>query len=330
MILLGKPVPQLSIGSTEWWPTGTTAKIRHKLMRRIVNEGLVLPINLAVCIALLSEMYTTTSSKSTPGKRRVRLSYHRSPITDFGIVHGSAPVTPQDRLAYYNIDTHTFMMGQDPNDHYWMYFTTLSGEEHFLDCNMFTFNFCILAKSDFYANANNGMPELSVVPAFFFDRDYAKRMPLLGQLIWKPKKRVSILREASLKDLVGASANFDYHDLRSVYDLMKDISGRECTDWEKEMMREFLPNACKLLRMNMHSRAYLGFPKEPNIMIETDPGEDVKTDEHDEELDKYLKKWGRRLKKGKISPEQWQKAFNSWRDKPLGAKLEMGGGATRR
>ena len=94
-------------------------------------------------------------------------------------------------------------------------------------------------------------------------------------------------------------------------------------------MREFLPNACRLLRMNMHSRAYLGFPKEPSIMIETDPGENVKTDEHDEALDKYLKKWSRKLKKGQISPEQWQKAFNSWRDKPLGAKLDMGGGAPR-
>ncbi|KAH9480742.1 hypothetical protein JR316_0007342 [Psilocybe cubensis] len=121
LVLLGEQIPLMSMGSREWWPTAVSDKVRSKLLRRIVNEGLLLPILLSI----FSEIYTTTAlpadeepKRQVTGKRRVRLTYGQSPISDFGIVKGSTRVVDRDRLAYYNMDDDEFLMGQDPEDHY--------------------------------------------------------------------------------------------------------------------------------------------------------------------------------------------------------------------
>lgn len=260
LVLLGNEISIMSVGGSQWWPTGGSDQIRRKMLRRIVAEGLVLPIVLATNMALLSEMYTTTSSrpsKSTggkdAGKPRVRLSYNRSPIADFGIVAGSAPVKPQDRLAYYNLDQNTFLMGQDPEDHYWMYFTTLAGEEQFLECNMYTFNFCLMVDATPYTAAQPGLTQTASVPGFFFHREFAKMMPLLDKLVWKPRKRFSVLRDPRLQQIASTSANGVFHskDLHTVYEVMQEISGRECSAWEKAMMQDFLSTTSDIVAGNV-------------------------------------------------------------------------------
>ncbi|KAF8955956.1 hypothetical protein BDZ97DRAFT_1672536 [Flammula alnicola] len=335
LVILGKEVLPTSVGSMEWWPTGATDKIRHKLLRRITSEGLLLPIVLSIAISLVSEIYTTTAIPPSEqpgwqvtGRRRVRLSYNRSPIADFGIVHGSVPVTHQDRLAYYNIDEHAFLMGQDPTDHYWIYFTTLAGDEYFLDCGMFTFNCCLMVETRPYCRY--GMPDMRFSPAFFFGREQEKAMPLMDRLGWKPRKRFSILRESRLADILR-STDFDYckcHDIPTIYTIMNEIAERDCSDWEKEMMMKFLPNACMIVRLNMQNREYLNFPKEPQVTIETDPGEVISGDsEEDKAFAVYLKKWARKLKKGKISPDQWESAFRAWQFQPYESRMKMAGKA---
>jgi hypothetical protein len=130
----GKPVilgDQISSppGTEEWWPT-TIPTVRSKLFRRIVREGYVLPILTAVCIALLAEIYTTTSGSSAVGdskQRRARLRYLSSPIADFGVAVGSARVINQDKLAYFRLSDGALIRGQDPDQHYWIYFTTVRG-----------------------------------------------------------------------------------------------------------------------------------------------------------------------------------------------------------
>ena len=44
---------------------------------------------------------------------RIRLHYRKSPISDFGIVKGSAAVTNQDRFVFYSTKTNSFQKGQD-------------------------------------------------------------------------------------------------------------------------------------------------------------------------------------------------------------------------
>ncbi|KIM40914.1 hypothetical protein M413DRAFT_28031 [Hebeloma cylindrosporum] len=187
LVLLGESLPDweadMATASETWWPSALDAKVRDKLKRRILEEGNILSIVLATCIALVAELYTTTAiptsetPKWQPTGRRLRLSYDRSPIADLGIVRGSVRVTPQDRLAYYHLERNTFMMGQDPDDHYWIYFTTLAGEEYSLDCGMMTFNFCKMVQTAPYC-----LPTLVYAPVFFYGKERAKALPLIDRL----------------------------------------------------------------------------------------------------------------------------------------------------
>ncbi|KIP08971.1 hypothetical protein PHLGIDRAFT_116830 [Phlebiopsis gigantea 11061_1 CR5-6] len=57
-----------------WFPGAPSAKVAEKLVRRIGREGHLLPSLTAICIALLGELYTTTSSAGSPQVRK-RLQY---------------------------------------------------------------------------------------------------------------------------------------------------------------------------------------------------------------------------------------------------------------
>jgi hypothetical protein len=134
LILLGDEVPLLDIGFPAWWPTAISDKVRSKLVRRLIRQGYVLPILMSVCLVLLAVMYTTdavpaSASPDGKAKRRIRLRHKTSPIADFGVAHGSADVKIQDKFAYLNVADMSFSKGQDPDDHYWIYFTTITGQD---------------------------------------------------------------------------------------------------------------------------------------------------------------------------------------------------------
>ncbi len=115
VVSLGQDIHPADCGSPKWWPNAPAEKARRRLLMRIMREGEVLPIVTAVCIALLSTMYTTTSSRATKeSQRRVRLQYKSSPTSDFGIAKGAVDVKCQDQVAYF--DGEKFWKGQDPND----------------------------------------------------------------------------------------------------------------------------------------------------------------------------------------------------------------------
>ncbi|KIM40915.1 hypothetical protein M413DRAFT_445686 [Hebeloma cylindrosporum] len=84
---------------------------------------------------------------------------------------------------------------------------------------------------------------------------------------------------------------------------MDEIAGRQCSQEEKKLTMLFIANACRIFRLNAEGRDYLIFPKEPQIIIDVDPGaEDVMVeDEEDRAYSKYIQKWSRKLKK-EISP----------------------------
>lgn len=333
LVLLGEKISLMSMGSREWWPTAVSDKVRSKLLRRIVNEGLLLPILLSICISLVSEMYTTTalSADEEPkwqvtGRRRVRLTYGPSPITDFGIVQGSVRVTSRDRLAYCNMDDDEFLMGQDPEDHYRIFIKTLSGDEYFLDLGIFTFNFCIVVQASPYCGY--GLPDLDFAPAYFYGKEYANTV--VDAKMFKPQKWFSVLRDERVHTLVR-SPEVEYcecHDKPTLHAIMDEISGRECSSWEKEIFLKFLPTSVTIVRSNMKAKGYTKFPMEPQIGIETDPGERGIIDDNDEEqeaLVKYLTKWAKRLKRGKISQERWEAAFGKWANMPHEARIRMAG-----
>lgn len=333
LLLLGEEfLMQSAAGLREWWPTGTSDQVRNKLMRRIGAEGSLMPICLSICIALVSEMYTTTAlpAEETPkwqvtDRRRVRLCYNGSPIADFGIAQGSVRVTPGDRLAYWNMDKDQFLMGQDPNDHYRIYFKTLSGDEYYLDVGMFTFNLCFIVNAKPYRKL--GFPNINFVPAHFHGKEFDRTG--IDALLFKPRKRHSILRDSRIHDFVCSTEIKDYQgrDQPTIFAIMDEIAGRKCTDWEKDDTMMFLANVVHLMRIDMEHREYVNFPKFPHVVIDADPDEvDDVVDEWEgesEEMAKYMTKWTRKLKKGKISRERWEAGFQTWAKKPHEARMKM-------
>ncbi|KAF8799364.1 hypothetical protein BYT27DRAFT_7120907 [Phlegmacium glaucopus] len=331
LVILGDKIDVMQYSSAQWWPTALSQQVRSKLYRRIASEGFVLPITLAIAISLVTEIYTTTAIPRSEipvwqctDRRRVRLFHNRSPISDFGIAKGSARVTPQDRMAYYNIDENKFMMGQDPHDHYWIYFITLSGEEYFLDCGMMTFNLSMLICGSPYCKY--GLPNLEFVPAFFYGQENRRLLPITEFTGWKPRERYSILRDSLIPDVLEPT-EYSNRETEVICSLMDRIAGRQCTSLEKELLMKFLPNAAMVLGLNMQNREYLNFPKAPEIVLEKDPGENLDDlpDYEDEAYIKYMKKWSQRYKRGKVTPERLNKAFKAWLDNPHEARMKMAG-----
>jgi hypothetical protein len=322
-LILGDEISS-SPGTEEWWPTAISPMVRCKLLRRILREGYVLPIVTAVCIALLAEIYTTTSGISATGdekQRRVRLRYKSSPIADFGIAVGSARVTDQDKLAYFRLSDGTFIRGQDPDQHYWIYFTTVRGEEIVLDCAMFTFNMCVMVNgTDIY------LPQLAPVssfsPAFFRDRLFREDTPELHT----ERKRVSVLRNETFHRAVARSTEgFSETDTKVFCQLMEDLSGKICTQKEKELLMTFATSNCYIIGSTLKDRRWTKFPSSPEIAIEQDPGEtEGNPDDGSEEWFKYLKRWKKLKKSGKVGEESMAQAFRAWKQRWSASKKTSG------
>jgi hypothetical protein len=312
LILLGDEIPLIDIGSPTWWPTAISDKVRSKLFRRLIRQGYVLPILMSVCLALLAEMYTTdavpaSASPDGKAKRRTRLRHKTSPIADFGIAYGSADVKNQDKFAYLNVADMSFFKGQDPDDHYWLYFTTIAGQDILLDCAMFTFNMCLMVPAEPYLPG----PLIVHAPAFFRDRVIDRNTPKLHKEI----RRASVLRDPDLHKAVANSANrLTTPDVNHIISFMERLSKRTITQIEKDLMITFTLANFEVLAQNLRHEDWKQYPSSVPIQIETDPGEmdvDAINGRSDEDWSKFMKKW-KHLYKKDASKEALHKAFEEY------------------
>ena len=316
LILLGEPISITELGrdNERWWPTASSPSVRMKLFRRIGREGYLLPILTSLCIGLLAEMYTTTAvsaSDSPDGhlRRRVRLQYNSSPVADFGIAKAIADVKDQDKLAYFNFSDNSFEKGQDPNDHYLLYFTTIRGEEFILDLGMFTFNFCFMVMLEPYKL--DFLPPIHYAPAYFRDRTLMRCTPDLFNV----GRRFSFLHNEALHRAVEHSAGvFRSVDAQMICEFMESIAGRKCTTSEKDLVMKWSINSCMGIGITLGKQAYKKWSS-PRVDIEVDPGEMDETPEQDQEWWKYMKKWNRKYKRGEISLQALGDAFRAWEDR---------------
>ena len=275
VVLLGDPILQSEINTPIWWPSANSIMVRSKLFRRIWREGFVIPIVTAIAVSLLTEMYKTTyvpASISVDGKAipRVRLQHRKSPLTDFGIAKGVADVKQQDKLAY--IQDRSFTKGQDPNDHYWLYFTTLNGEEITIELNMYTFNFGMLVDAQPCSSCLDLSPPVTYVPAFFRDKEMADSTPDLAE----ERGRFSVLRNTALHTVATTSKAadpFDQSNLKLICKFMDTLAGRKCTEDEKKHLVTVLKPFRSALRNVLTTRAWVQWPRNPRMTIEEEPGE---------------------------------------------------------
>ncbi|KAF6748501.1 hypothetical protein DFP72DRAFT_820078 [Ephemerocybe angulata] len=319
LVLLGERTAPNALQSHEWWPTAESIDTRNQFVKRFFSETPLLPSVLAILLSILVEVYSTThvpASDAHDGKaqRRVRLKYRGSPISDFGIAKGSVVnVSAENRFVYYTIDpaggTGTFTKGMDPDDHYWIYFTTTTGEEITLDCGLLTFAYPFIVRAQPYDKFCDLPAATSAAPAFFRGKEY-RHLPDMH----REKARFSVLRDARMHEAVRLSREFYTEgEIGAVIGFMERVAGRPCSDIEKYLVHQWTMDSSKVLDQVVASRAYLDYPEEPDLgmmgipvpsFLEGDAGKKA-----EEELTNYMKKWSRKYKKGKVSLDQFTDAF---------------------
>ncbi|GJE91781.1 zinc finger MYND domain-containing protein [Phanerochaete sordida] len=296
----------------QWAPLAQSEPVARKMMQRIMRQGNALPLLTALCVALLGEMYTTTSGRNTGGVR-TRLQYRTSPIADFGIAAGSVKVHPSDRLAFRKRSTGTYVRGQDPAHHFWLYFTTVRGEEVLLDLSVFTFNLCMVVQSAPYAPPRLAAHAIDVAPAYFVDRAIRKG----AANIYTERRRVSALRDARLHRAVRyIQHGLDDAEAELIGAFMRDVAGRSVTEREIEVAGTTTMQYCGLLGDVLQSEAWRRYPERPPLAIQADPGESVDPDDAPKRKNKNKKK------KKKASQSQGQGSSPTVED--LMAELGLG------
>lgn len=248
--------------ATSWWPAAPAPGVAEKLMSRVIREGNVLPILTAVSLAILAEIYTTTPHPG--GKSRVRLGYGSAPIADFGIAKGSVRVPPEDRLAYLLTSSKAIIRGQDPDDHYWLYFTTITGEELILDCNLFTFNAGNTVELAEYAGM--GAMLMPVGPVCFEDREMRKRESY--HRIHIERRRVSVLRNVQLHKAVEKTLlTKSSCDAPEIKIFMEDLLERPAKLSESKFANGWMMKCCQELSRNIQGEHWQDYPDEPPLDV---------------------------------------------------------------
>uniref|UniRef100_A0A8H7XQW2 MYND-type domain-containing protein n=1 Tax=Psilocybe cubensis TaxID=181762 RepID=A0A8H7XQW2_PSICU len=328
-IVLGEKIDRKT-AAEKWWPSAPSKAARYKLEKRIMSEGHLLPVYLCICLALVSEMYTTTAvpdyesvdvEAQATGRRRVRLTCGSSPISDFGIAQGRLYTKDEQRLGYWFADPNSktrpgvdrYMMGQDPNKHYRIYVETLSGNMWYLDFGSYTFGMAVLVDVQPYRlpgqhNTDYGL-EVDFVPGMFYGRQYQKGGGM-DSSNFKLDRRFSILRNEKVHDIVQWRKH-GVNDVK-IHSLMEDVKGSKCSDAEKEMVIDFLPEAVELIHWNVVKREHLNFPKEPAIDIDEDFSGNLRS-VCTPEFEEKIAQWARRFRMGKSPRSREEKEYQEIR-----------------
>lgn len=299
VVLLGEPCsPEAS--PDDWWSSDISSKIKSKTKMRFIREGHVLVTLTAVCLSILDTIYTTTW---TPGSdaHRIRLQYKSSPIADFGIVSGTTDVKIQDKLAYWNLTDEVFWKGQDPDDHYWLYFTTIRGEDIFLDSSMYTFNMRLMVDGKPYTAANPVLPTMDWVPSFFVDREISRAAPNLQT----ERKRLSFLRNTKFHQALATD------DFALTHDIMKDFAGEPFTEIEKTLLHAYASHSYSGLEIALRKGSWRTWPSQPGMAIDHPDQEDTygSPSSDDDDAFKLLKKWNKKYRHGQVSREAFLEAY---------------------
>ncbi|KAJ3505591.1 hypothetical protein NMY22_g17530 [Coprinellus aureogranulatus] len=275
LVVLGDEIDanRARIHKAEWWPSGVDQFTRIRFMKRISSPEFLLPSIIASLVALAIEVYSTdyiSAADSPDGrmKRRVRLTYHGSPVWDFGVVKGRVDVLPENRLVFLDSKTRIMTAGPDPEEHYWIYFTTAAGEDFILDCGLYAFNIHMLAQCLPYTKHGN-VPSVHLGAAFFRDREHLTYI----QLAQNEEQRFSVLREPTFTngDVFKFSKKcFSDADVVAVCSFFERIQGTPPTWWERNLMMQWVVEGANTVQRNVETREYLNYPKVPLRIVEGD------------------------------------------------------------
>uniref|UniRef100_A0A8H7XST8 Uncharacterized protein n=1 Tax=Psilocybe cubensis TaxID=181762 RepID=A0A8H7XST8_PSICU len=229
---------------------------------------------------------------------------------DFGIEKVSFISAKGEGLAYYYVEDDQCLINATPENHYRFYFTTLSGNEYYIDVGLAALNFGIFVDVKPYSKLV--MPHLGIAPCFFEGRD----TKFLDSIMFKSHRHWSALRDPRVHRIAqSVDTSAEYFKTNHSVDLcaiMDEISGGRCKDWEKDLLlRKYLPDATDMFRLNMEEREYMRFPATPpfNIKIAHDTTLPKISVKHASKIVDYVAKMERKLKKGQITREKLESLF---------------------
>ncbi|GJE91820.1 hypothetical protein PsYK624_079710 [Phanerochaete sordida] len=259
----------INSGPVDWAPHAQSPATALKMFTRVMRDGRLLPILTAVCVALLAEMYTTTSAGGSASVRQ-RLQYSTSPIADFGIVLGKVTVPQCERLAYKRASNGVVVLGQDPEQHWWLYFTTIRGEDFFLDVGLFPFNFSMVVETAPYRPSGLKGSVFNSFPVYCVNRQIRKYL----SSIHLEHKRVSALRDTRLHRAVSSMTHEGGTDYAPILEFMEDIAGSKMVENEREEVEQVLVGLRPTLKDILQREAWKDYPERPEVLAHIDPEEE--------------------------------------------------------
>lgn len=262
----------------KWW-RGKSLGDATRFYLHVVRETDILEITVAVSLLLLSEIYSTRMSKprnaDDPDSGRIseweprsgyRLEFGHSPVSDFGICKGriQGKANRVQTWTYYHPKTNTRTTILDPDNHYWMYFRTIKGEEIILDCcsSAFGMTTCVDA-----SHCLKKLPEVfrdygsTRTPAYFHLSNHDEESHILIE-----EKRFSVMQNKLLYGTLG----WEIHGPREegqrdrLRQFMEQIQGKPCTPTQEERIHDFRSQGGAILDQILVGKCWNDWEK-PNV-----------------------------------------------------------------
>jgi hypothetical protein len=255
-----------------WWRGRPTMAGMHMFLHAI-RESHIFEVTIAVSLILLSEVYSTYMAKSPKDpdvswERRgcFRLEYGHSPVSDFGICRGriEGKASRLQTWTYYESKVNTRTDVLDPNNHYWLYFRTIKGEELFLDCCSFPYGMegcvdatpCLKDLSSLFRDYGSAR-----TPGCLFAPQRPEECPNSHSLI--EEHRFSVMQNKSLYGALGwelfGGQREEQHSI--MRDFMTRVQGKPCTSDQEERVRDYRSFGSMMLGQVLTGKLWKGWGK---------------------------------------------------------------------
>ncbi|RDB17630.1 hypothetical protein Hypma_001184 [Hypsizygus marmoreus] len=211
LVILGDSIPTGVERQTKlWWPSGVSNLAR---------------------IFLDNQRYECRLPVNGLGglKPPMRLKYKSFPIADFGIAKGKIAAKDHHKLAYQLDAQGTVLEEQDPDNHYWLYFTTTKEEQLLMDYGLLTFDHMAIVDTKAYQHP--ALPSKNKAPAYFCDRTMAGASPPIHDF----QQRFSFFWDDGLRSLIAHCLESldEPVGAHAIWSLLDRLARRQCSAAEK-------------------------------------------------------------------------------------------------
>lgn len=265
-----------------WWERGCNPGSNRemeswKFYKRACRETRIPETIVSVSLALLVEVYSIyhnlggppEARKLFPSGNRYRLQYKNAPISDFGVCRGRIR-GGNSRLqiwSYRNRGSADKTTVHDPENYYWMYFTTITGEELTLDCSAFSFGMEATVEASPYIEKLPQLDEYALkgckrLPAYF-------RSPsrTTNEYVLVEEKRFSVMKNEDIPRVFnydrtkGEKEDSQGQIHRALSSFFYEVVGGRAGKAEADLMIELFVSASEILSQALYGKHWADWHK---------------------------------------------------------------------